>query len=46
MDTLSDTVLQPFEKFCLWTLMIAIIVSAAICQLPIYQFGNLEKGLL
>ena len=28
--------LNPFEKFCLWDLMIAINVSVAICQLPIY----------
>ena len=30
--------LHPFEKYCLWALMIAINVSVAICQLPIRQF--------
>ena len=39
--------LNPFEKFCLWALMIAINVSVAIWQLPIrVNFVNLEKGLI
>ena len=35
--------LHPFEKFSHWTLMIAINVSVAACQLPILQFCSFEK---
>ena len=35
--------LNPFEKFCLWALMIAINVSVAICQLSIRQFCSFGK---
>ena len=38
--------LNPFAKFCLWALMIAVDVSVAICQLPNRHFFNLEKGLV
>ena len=36
--------LNPFEKFCLWALMIAINVSVAICQFV--NFVHLEKCLV
>ena len=36
--------LNPFEKFCLWALMIAINASVANCQF--INFANLEKGLI
>ena len=38
--------LNPYGKVCLWALMIAIDVSAAICQLPIrklYSFGKMTN---
>ena len=35
--------LTPFEKFCLWALIIAINVSVAICQLAIRQFSLFGK---
>ena len=35
--------LHQFKKFCLWTLMITINVSVAICQLPIRQFRSIGK---
>ena len=36
--------LHPLETFCLWTLVVAINVSVAICQFV--NFVHLEKGLL
>ena len=35
--------LNQFERFCLWALMISIIMSVAICQLQIHQLFSFGK---